>query len=151
LALDVAKGWAPVAVFPLVVPGASYGWQLGFGAAAILGHVFSFWVGFRGGKGVATSAGVFLALAPLALLVAAAVWITTVLGTGYVSLGSMLAALALPFAVALTAPEGGSILVTFASSLAAFVIWKHRPNIQRLFRGEEKRFRRSATREGASS
>lgn len=155
--VDVAKGWVPVALFPgvlasLLTAGESgmlsgggdrflepAAWAPAFGAAAILGHVFSFWVGFRGGKGVATSAGVFLALAPLPLLVAFLVWIGAVGLTRFVSLGSILAALALPVAVFALPHRGGSGVLIFTTALAAFVIWAHRANVRRLLRGEESR------------
>jgi len=149
--VDVGKGWLPVAVFPAFVADAATGWALAFGAAAILGHVFSFWVGFRGGKGVATSAGVFLALAPWALLVGLGVWLVTVVGTRIVSLGSILAALVLPFAVFLTPHRGGDLLLGFTALLAAFVIWAHRENVRRLLRGTENRIGSSVSKgEGAS-
>jgi glycerol-3-phosphate acyltransferase PlsY len=137
---DVLKGWIPVALFPLLVPGIPFGWTLGFAAAVILGHVFSFWVNFRGGKGVATSGGVFLALAPTGVFAALVLWIAAVYLTGYVSVGSILAALALPVAVYLTPHQGGDALVLFSTVLSAFVIWAHRKNIRRLCRGDEPRF-----------
>jgi acyl phosphate:glycerol-3-phosphate acyltransferase len=140
--VDIVKGWAPTALFPLAAPSAAPAWTLAYGAAAVLGHVFSFWVGFRGGKGVATSAGVSLALAPLATLIALAVWLVALLGTGYVSLGSVLAAVALPTAMALTPHRGGRATVGFAVALGLFVIWAHRGNLGRLLRGEERRFGR---------
>ncbi len=141
--VDILKGWAPVALFPLLIGGVpNDGWLIAIGAAAVAGHVFSFWVGFRGGKGVATSAGVFLALAPTALLVALVVWLAVVATSGYVSLGSILAAVALPPAVMLTPHRGGGAVTLFALGLAGFVIWAHRSNIRRLARGEESRFRR---------
>ena len=67
VAVDVAKGFVPVWFFPSMVDG-GLGWTLAFGGAAIVGHIYSLWVGFKGGKGIATSAGVFLALAPWAVL-----------------------------------------------------------------------------------
>ena len=82
---DVAKGFVPAWYFPRLEP-APWSWALAYGAAAILGHVFSVWVRFKGGKGVATSAGVFLGLAPWAVLVGFAVWAVTVAGTRIVSL-----------------------------------------------------------------
>ena len=150
LVVDILKGWIPVALFPLALAGGSgiagagtgaggEGWLLLFGGAAILGHVFSFWVGFRGGKGVATSTGVFLGLAPLALLVALGVWLLAVGVTRFVSLASILAALALPVAVALTPHRGGSGALAFSVALAAFVIFAHRANIRRLLQGSEGR------------
>jgi len=146
--VDILKGWLPVAVFPLLLAGGGAGgieaWALAFGAAAILGHMYSFWVGFRGGKGVATSAGVFLGLAPWAVLAAFVVWSVAVVLTRYVSLGSVLAALVLPLAVVSLPHRGGAILPFFASALALFVIWAHRANVQRLMRGEENRIGRRA-------
>jgi len=142
--VDVLKGWVPVAVFPLLGGGgAGTLWVLAYGAAAILGHVFSFWVGFRGGKGVATSAGVFLGLAPWAVLLALGVWLAVVFSTRIVSLGSIAAALILPPAVALTPTRGGSVVFWFTLVLALFVIFAHRQNIRRLLRGEEHRFVRT--------
>lgn len=145
--IDIAKGWLPVAVLaPLV--GASLPWTLAFGAAAIAGHVFSFWVGFRGGKGVATSAGVFLGLAPWAALGAFVVWSALTFPTGYVSLGSIGAALVLPVLVYLTPHRGGTPLLVFALLLSAFVVWAHRGNVRRLLRGEENRFGSKGSRSG---
>jgi glycerol-3-phosphate acyltransferase PlsY len=151
--VDVLKGWAPAALFPLLLSGwaggggvsgaEAWAWAPAFGAAAILGHVFSFWVGFRGGKGVATSAGVFLALAPWALLVAFGVWLGAVLLTRIVSLGSVLAAVVLPPAVFFLPHRGGAVVPLFTLLLAVFVIWAHRANLGRLRRGEEKRLGRS--------
>ena len=88
VAVDIAKGFLPVLFFPDLV-GADLGWTIAFGAAAIVGHIFSLWVGFEGGKGIATSAGVFLALAPWAVLGGFVVWAVLALPTGYVSLGSV--------------------------------------------------------------
>lgn len=142
LLVDVAKGWVPVALFPRLVPAAGLGWALAFGAAAILGHVFSFWVRFRGGKGVATGAGVFLGLAPWAVLGAFVLWCALTFVTGFVSVGSIGAAAALPWLVALTPHRGGAGLVAFAAALGGFVVWAHRANLRRLLRGEEHGFRR---------
>lgn len=141
--VDVAKGWLPVWLFPALA-GVGFGWSLAYGTAAILGHMFSVWVGFKGGKGMATSAGAFLGLAPWAVLGGLIVWLGLTLPTGYVSLGSIAAAAALPILIAFTPHEGGVTLVWFSSALAAFVIWKHRGNVRRLLRGEENRFRRGA-------
>lgn len=139
--VDVAKGWVPVGVFAGLVD-ASILWTLAFGAAAIVGHVFSFWVGFKGGKGVATSTGVFVGLAPWAALGAFVVWSALTFPTGYVSLGSIGAAVTLPVLVALTPHRGGTPVMVFALALATFVVWAHRANVVRLVRGEENRFGR---------
>lgn len=142
--VDVTKGWLPVWLFPRIdAPEALWSWALAYGAAAILGHVFSVWVRFRGGKGVATSAGVFLGLAPWAVLVGLLVFGITVLATRLVSLGSVLAALALPVVMAYVPVawplEARPTLVWFSVALAAFVLWAHRANIRRLLRGQERR------------
>jgi acyl phosphate:glycerol-3-phosphate acyltransferase len=140
---DIAKGAIPVLVFAPRVSDSEL-FAVACGVAAILGHVFSVFVGFKGGKGVATAAGVMLGLTPLALGVAAVVWALIVLLTGYVSLGSIAAAAVLPFAVYLlekpTAPE----LLWIVALVGASVILLHRRNIQRLLKGTESRFGRRA-------
>lgn len=138
--VDVAKGWFPTLYFPLWDGAPAADWALAYGAAAIVGHVFSVYVGFRGGKGVATSAGVFLALAPWAVLIGFVVWGVTVTLTRIVSLASILAAMILPLAVFVTNEPPFELALSVA--LAAFVIYAHRENIGRLLRGEEARFGR---------
>lgn len=150
LLVDIAKGWVPTALFPLVDGSADPRWALLYGASTIIGHVFSFWVSFRGGKGVATSSGVLLALAPWALLVSFVVWAGAVGSSRMVSLGSILAAAVLPVAVALTPHRAGDATLAFTVGLAVFVIWAHRGNIRRIVRGEENRFGSSRTSGKAS-
>ena len=150
--VDVAKGFLPVALFVALDSASTRSeWALAYGGAAILGHVFSFWVGFRGGKGVATSAGAFLALAPWAVLAAFVVWTVVVMITRIVALGSLVAAVVLPVAVWVVPPPGGTPVLIFAAGLAAFVVWAHRSNIGRLLRGEENRFSSSDGASRASS
>jgi glycerol-3-phosphate acyltransferase PlsY len=142
---DIAKGAIPVLVFAPQVSDSEL-FALACGIAAILGHVFSVFVGFKGGKGVATAAGVMLALTPLALAVAATVWTVVVLLTGYVSLGSIAAAAVLPLAVYLLESPRTPELLWMDTVVAAGVIFLHRRNIQRLLKGTENRFgRRAAT------
>jgi acyl phosphate:glycerol-3-phosphate acyltransferase len=138
--LDIAKGFVPAFFFPALDGATAPGWALAYGAAAIIGHVFSIYVGFRGGKGVATGAGVFLALAPVAVLVGLGIWIVLVLTTGYVSLASIVAAAVLPIMVAVTAAPTEVLIMSLL--LSVFVIHAHRANVRRLIRGEEHRFRR---------
>jgi acyl phosphate:glycerol-3-phosphate acyltransferase len=138
--VDIAKGFIPTFFFMRIDGSPLMTWALAYGAAAIIGHVYSVFVGFRGGKGVATGAGVFLALAPVAVLVGLGIWAALVFTTGYVSVGSIVAAAALPPLVALTGPAPGVLGLSLV--LAAFVIYAHRANIRRLSRGEEHRFRR---------
>lgn len=136
--VDIAKGVVPVLVFG---PRASDGlWiPLLLGLAAVVGHVFSPFVGFKGGKGVATAAGVVLGIAPLATLVSLATWVAVVRLTGYVSLGSILAALVLPPATWLLDPTARPVVGLF-SGLALFIVAMHRKNIERLRAGTENRF-----------
>ncbi len=139
--IDTFKGWFPTLFFPRWDGSTSNEWPIAYGAAAILGHVYSVYVGFRGGKGVATGAGVFLALAPLAVLVSAVLWAMLVLATGYVSLASVVASVALPALVLML--EGLGPVFWFSAALGVFVIYSHRANIGRLLRGQEHRFRRN--------
>lgn len=143
--VDIAKGWGPAALFPALA-GVSFPWSFAFGLAAIVGHMFSFWVGFKGGKGMATGAGAFLALAPTAVGAGFVIWLGITLATGYVSLGSIIVSAALPPLIVFTPHEGGMTLVWLATVLAAFIIWKHRSNIGRLRRGEENRLGRNSDR-----
>jgi len=140
---DMLKGAIPVLVFG---PRAGHGelTPLLLGIAALIGHVFSVFVGFRGGKGVATGAGVVLGLAPWAFLVSLVTWLAVVGASGYVSLGSVVAALVLTPAVYLLHPERRSMVWLFAL-IAALIVLLHRANLKRLFAGKENRFRRHAT------
>lgn len=137
LLVDILKGFVPAYLFPRWLE-LGTGWALAFGAAAIVGHVFSIYMGFRGGKGVATSGGVFLALAPLAALIAIGVWGVVVALTRIVSIASLVAAVVVPPVVWLT--QGGGPVFWLSLGLMVFVIYAHRANIRRLARGEEHRF-----------
>ena len=137
-AFDVAKGAGPVLLWRGIGHGPPW-WALVVGCAAVLGHVFSPFVRFRGGKGVATAAGVFLACVPGAFAADAVVWVGLVAGTGYVSVGSVSAAVAFPILVALLYPGRPEVLWA-AVALAAFVIFNHRSNLRRLMAGTEARF-----------
>ena len=141
-AVDMLKGALPVALLPGVTTGAmdSTWLPILYGAAAILGHVRPVWLRFgKGGKGVATACGVFLALTPVPTLSALAVFVATLGATGYVSLGSLAAAGALPVFVA-AADAGVTPMLAVSALIALFVFWTHRPNMGRLRRGEEHRF-----------
>jgi acyl phosphate:glycerol-3-phosphate acyltransferase len=138
--IDIGKGWAPTALFPRLDGSPVAEWALAYGAAAIIGHVWSIYVGFRGGKGVATSAGVLLALAPTAVFAGFILWFLLVWLTGYVSLGSIAAAALVPVVTFATLGPGPVLWLT--AGLAVFVIWAHRANIRRLLNGTENRFGR---------
>ena len=142
LLVDVLKGWFPVWFFPQRDHSALWEWTLAYAAAAILGHVFSFWVRFKGGKGIATSAGVFLALSPWGALSAFLMWLVVTFSTRMVSAGSLAAAVALPVTLLFVPHKGGNTLLAFTTALALFVLWAHRSNIRRILKGEENRFGR---------
>ncbi len=141
--LDAAKGLIPVLVFAPRVSDSEV-FALVCGLTAVVGHVFSIFVGFQGGKGVATAAGVMLGLTPVALGVAAAVWAALVFLTGYVSVGSIAAAAVFPVAVWLLEPPTRPAILWLDIAVAAAIIWLHRGNIQRLLNGTENRFGRRA-------
>jgi glycerol-3-phosphate acyltransferase PlsY len=110
------------------------------GAAAVLGHVFPVWAGFRGGKGVATSAGVFAVLAPVATVPALIIFVVTAWITRFISLGSMVASAALPPIV--YGLDSQTPVVLAACFVAALVLFRHRSNLVRLRSGIERRFGR---------
>ncbi len=137
--VDIAKGAVPVALFG-AWSGLGAAWAAAFGATAVLGHVFSPFVGFRGGKGVATAAGMFIALAPLAVAIALPVWGLSLWLTGYVSVSSIVASVTFPVWVRLTEPAAQAAF--YASlGLAGLIVFSHRANIRRLLAGTENRFR----------
>ncbi|MEE9206825.1 MAG: glycerol-3-phosphate 1-O-acyltransferase PlsY [Gemmatimonadota bacterium] len=135
--VDIGKGLFPALAFPLWDGAAIPSLAILYGVMAITGHVWSVFVSFSGGKGVATAAGVMIALAPLTMLVALLVWLGMLLTTGIVSAASITAATVVPFVAFFT--DAGAPTVGFCVALALFVWWTHRENMLRLSRGEEKR------------
>lgn len=162
LLIDALKGWLPATLFagqltaavdwsPGEVGGVTLAhpeWTLALGLMAVAGHMFSPWVGWKGGKGVATSLGAFLAVAPVPVLICFALGIVLIAATGYVSLASITGAgLLAPLILALSKPgERPWAVIAIAALLGGFVIWKHRENIQRLIEGRENKvFRKGST------
>lgn len=134
---DCLKGLIPVlAVKYSALPAEYAAW---IGLAAFCGHVFSLFLKFKGGKGVATALGVFLALAPMAVVIAVAVFATLMFAWRYVSLGSIGAAAVMP--VAVTLQGGGRTLIVVTLLIAVIVIIRHAENIRRLIAGTENRFK----------
>jgi glycerol-3-phosphate acyltransferase PlsY len=133
---DVAKGAAAVLLARLFTADPRV--AAAAGLAAIVGHVFPLFYGFRGGKGVATAVGVFLALAPLAALVCVGVFVLIVAVTRYVSLGSVVAMCLLPPVAGLLFPAPRPVVVA-AAGAALLIVAKHFDNLKRLARGEERR------------
>ncbi len=156
LLIDALKGFAAVALtlnfypelndalprlFPadgMASPDMRFGLGIVAGLFSILGHNYTCWLGFKGGKGIATTAGAFLALAPIAVGVALVAWIIAFVTTRYVSVASIVAAIALPATVWFTQPNLALRLI--AVGLGVLAIYKHKTNIQRLMNGTENRF-----------
>jgi glycerol-3-phosphate acyltransferase PlsY len=146
-AFDVAKGALPVLYLPRYTdPGFAPVWiAIACGVAAIVGHTRPVFLLFkRGGKGVATAAGVFLALAPIQTLLILIVFSVVLLTSGYVSMGSLIGAALLPVLIGVTLGPRSPIF-TISVLVAGFVFWTHRANINRLRRGEEHRFGKPGT------
>ena len=148
---DFLKGFLPVFIVMRLYPG--QGWLIALTAlAAMLGHVFPVYLGFKGGKGVSTAAGAALALCPLAVVIAGAVWAGVFFLSRYVSLASLAAALALPVSAwllkffagfALPLPIGLLLILC-----AVLTFWRHRSNIVRLMNGTESRFQKEKKESG---
>jgi acyl phosphate:glycerol-3-phosphate acyltransferase len=140
MALDVAKGAA--AVWVAAVFGADIGIQAAAAAAAIVGHVYPFWLRLHGGKGVAVACGAFTLLAPWATAVCLGVFAAVVWASGYISLGSVVATALMPLA-AMVLDSDGPVVVS-AVGVAALILFRHRANIARLFAGTERRIGQKA-------
>jgi acyl phosphate:glycerol-3-phosphate acyltransferase len=148
LFLDAAKGAVAVLLArSLLTEHSGLSWPLAMAAfAVIVGHIFPIWLGFRGGKGVATAVGVFLVLEPLAVAVSGILFILIVVTTRYVSLASILAAAAIPLFIWLLTlfyqpSPNGAVMLAFAIAAALLIIFAHRSNIARLVKGTESKFR----------
>ena len=142
LAVDGVKGFAAARWVPLLAgkcfPGTpAENLALAAGAAAVLGHVYTCWLKFQGGKGIATSAGVGFAWAPEACAVTLAIWGIVFVSTRYVSAASMVAAVVLP--VAVWCFHYGTRMTMVMTALAMLAIYKHKANIRRLLDGTENR------------
>lgn len=150
LIIDIGKGWIATRwVARLLLPAAvavPEQWRAWVpavcGLAAIVGHVYPLWYGFRGGKGVATLVGVVLGLEPSLLLPMLVTWIAAVMLFGYVGLASMLAAAVLPVYVSMSGLEPGLPLTSFGVLAAAMIVFTHRSNIARMRARTEPRARR---------
>lgn len=133
--LDAAKGAVAVLMAERLTDGPAA--PVAAGLASIIGHIYPVWLGFRGGKGVATAAGVFAVLTPAAVAIAGAVFVLAVWATRYVSVGSMAAAVTLAAAVA--ASGGPTAVLVGAVSAALIIVHRHRTNVGRLVAGTERR------------
>ena len=159
LFLDMLKGFLPVFLYAHYILQAGIEFETclsAIGLSALLGHQFSIFMRFRGGKGVATAIGIYLVTSPLACLMAVIVFILTVYKWDFVSLGSMLAAIVMPGLLALFGKS--QPLVTTSIIVAALICFKHKGNIKRLVKGKERKWRgkinqpnRSRSRSNSSS
>ena len=136
--LDLGKGWVAVALAKSVgnLPET---WSVTVGVFAVLGHVFSPWLGFRGGKGVATSAGILIGLAPWVALGVALIWFLAFQMSRTVSVASLCAATAFPLFVFWLMPEQ-KVFQWISIGMTVLVWFRHRDNLKRLFQGKENRF-----------
>lgn len=155
LLIDILKGFLPVRLLPnfteLVPDTAPWMWfRVALVGAAVIGHLYPVFAGFKGGKGVATSLGGVLAVHPGAAAICVAVFAVVFLLSRYVSLGSLCAAVAFPLAVIVVYKEFSAVKIGFAVVLCLLVFYTHRENIGRLLRGEENRMS-LAGRRGPSS
>jgi len=144
LAMDALKGYAAVWLAGVLVN--KFNVNADFetlrviaGIGAVLGHNYTCWLKFKGGKGIATTAGVYLALAPWALLIAFTVFLLAVVITRYISVGSISGAVAVVITVWVMMPQN-LLLCIVTTALGALAIYKHKTNIQRLMAGTENRF-----------
>lgn len=141
---DALKGLVPAAAFPALAarltgePGGQ-GLAVLFGCAAVAGHNWPVYLRFKGGKGIATSAGVLIGIAPAPLGIGAATWLLVFMVTRYVSVASITAAVVIPAAAWVLLRAGGLLVPVFLTLLGAMAIVRHRSNIQRLIRGQENR------------
>ncbi len=146
-ACDVFKGFLPAYLFPQLLTGAPQDIGLLFGCAAIAGHNWPVYLRFKGGKGVATSVGVLLGVAPPAVGIGLAAWIIVFALTRYVSLASIAGAVAVPAAGWWLYGADGWLLPSVLTVLGLLVVWRHRSNIQRLLNGTEHQFKKKRTAE----
>jgi acyl phosphate:glycerol-3-phosphate acyltransferase len=138
LIMDCAKGYFAVWLCSVILKAPQEAHYVVAGIFAVLGHNYTCWLKFKGGKGIATSAGVYLALAPWAVLVALLVFVLVVFVTKYASVGSIAAAIALPVTVWVMTPDN-RLLCFVTTALGMLAIYKHKSNIQRLMAGTENR------------
>lgn len=145
LVFDIAKGWFPVFLvgsliqWDLPVDNIIY-FQIIAGLAAVLGHVYPIYIGFKGGKGVGTLAGMALGLFPWAFLSSLLIFIISIVMTKYVSLGSILAALSFPLFIVFIFKNDSWPLIILGFFASVFIIFTHRTNIKKLLTGTENKF-----------
>ncbi|MEM9017162.1 MAG: glycerol-3-phosphate 1-O-acyltransferase PlsY [Verrucomicrobiota bacterium] len=146
LVFDVAKGMVPVIIAKIFSDSSLV--HIATAAAAILGHNYTFWLRFKGGKGIATTGGAIAPIIPIALVSAVLLWIIFLRMTRYVSVASLVAAITIPSVVAIESlirKQWDLPVLFLAIFVCILAFWKHRANIGRLRRGEENRFQRKSS------
>jgi len=144
LILDILKGFLAIQMVLLIgnyLPNTQQfvNFKLALGIAALIGHIFPVFAGFRGGKGVATLLGILIGIQPVAALICSGIFLITLLLSGYVSLSSMMAAIAYPFIIMLVLNETIPTVNIFAMAVSILVLITHQKNIERLLRGKESK------------
>lgn len=150
MVIDIGKGWVAAAWLPsadlpfiAIDPSIDRSWlAVACAGAVVLGHVYPVWYGFRGGKGAATLVGVLAGLKPIALIPTLAVWLATMMMSGFVGLATMLAVASFPLYLAITDSEPSPALLSFGCAMLIFVCYTHRANIARMRSGTENRAQR---------
>jgi len=154
LLLDAMKGFIAVFITMQFAPNTTSGpstLAIAAAVAAVVGHVFPVWLRFKGGKGIATALGVFIALVPMVALASVGVFALIVATTRFVSLGSVLAAVSIPFLAILLVPHRSTALLEGLSFISLLSIVKHHANIVRLLKGTESRFGSSKNSDAAGT
>ena len=137
LFIDIFKAWFSTEILSSIANNQSTEYMLGLGMIAVLGHIFPIYIGFRGGKGIASLLGVIIAIQPIASLCSVGVFILSLLISRYVSLSSILAACSFPIIIVFSIENPNNALVTFSVMVSVLVLFTHKKNIERLFKKEE--------------
>jgi len=139
LILDILKAWIAVSLLSVLAGNESIEFQLTLGLVSVLGHIFPIYIGFRGGKGIASLLGVIISIHPMAALISIGVFLLTLLISRFISLSSMFAACAFPVLIVYYFNESNNSLIIFSVMVAVLVIFTHKKNIERLFKNEESK------------
>ena len=139
LFIDIFKAWFATEVLSNLANNQSIEYMLALGLIAVLGHIFPIYIGFRGGKGIASLLGVIIAIHPLASLFSVVVFLISLIKSQFVSLSSILAACSFPLSILYYFKSENNSLIIFSFMVAVLVIFTHKKNIERLFKKEESK------------
>lgn len=141
LFIDIFKAWSATSILSYLASNQTIEYMLALGLVAVLGHIFPIYIGFRGGKGIASLLGVIIAIHPLASLFSIGIFILTLLITRIVSLSSIASATTFPFLVYFYFKDTNSTLIVFSIMVCVLVLFTHKKNIERIFKKEESKVR----------